>query len=564
MVRPGGAGPGGGTGRRPELLTESAGLTDLRANPLMLALMCILYRGTGFIPRSRPEVYEQCATLLFQKWDVRRRIHVELAMSRLVEPALRHVAYALFTQDEDSHAVTERQLVDTVTEFLVGRGYEAREDAEVAARQFVGFCRGRAWVFTEVGLTARGEGLYTFTHRTFLEYFAAAQLAALSDTPEALARRLAPRVARQEWDIVGQLAVQIKERTTVDGAGRVFTALLDDRRRRSVAARGNVLAFLGRCLGYVDPPPGTARRLTRASVDHLLAGDPADEKFSGPTIALLGNSWHCRDVVADELSKAIADAVASEDGRRRRTGLLLAAYAGTAVDTEATPELWRFWWGFARTSIAEHAARLRAAARDHVSLLDACMSHGLTDLNHHLRSGDLTLSSLFAVWRFGIFSGDHLWSPYAFRCLVQFLRYEEDSRPLRESTPRDCSAVGAWVREHPGPPWADQPSDVSHYFEYLLEDLETQAHDPAPPDVLDTDGFLGAAVLLLTTLEACADPPETERLVNMLGPLAALGPYMQARRTGNGVALPDLPVPEGQGDLLRAWARREVDFVRRP
>jgi predicted NACHT family NTPase len=45
------------------------------------------------------------------------------------------------------------------------------------------------WVFSDHGTTASGEKLYAFTHRTFLEYFAAAQLA-YSDTPENLARTL--------------------------------------------------------------------------------------------------------------------------------------------------------------------------------------------------------------------------------------------------------------------------------------------------------------------------------------------------------------------------------------
>ena len=59
-------------------LEESASVPDLRANPLMLALMCILYRGEGSLPRNRAEVYEQCANLLFRKWDARRRIYAEL------------------------------------------------------------------------------------------------------------------------------------------------------------------------------------------------------------------------------------------------------------------------------------------------------------------------------------------------------------------------------------------------------------------------------------------------------------------------------------------------------
>ncbi|MHC3467888.1 NACHT domain-containing protein [Streptomyces sp. 7R007] len=545
-----------------DFLAESAGLTDLRANPLMLALMCILYRGTGFMPRSRPEVYEQCAALLFQKWDVRRRIHVELAMSRMVEPALRHVAYWLLLREGDAQAVTEGELVGQVVEFLDGRGYEERADAEVAARQFVDFCRGRAWVFTEVGTTARGEGLYTFTHRTFLEYFAAAQLAGLSDTPEALARRLAPRVARQEWDIVGQLAVQIKDRTTVDGAARFFTALLGERRHRSAAGRGNVLAFLGRCLSCVDPPPRVVRRLTRAAFEHVLPGDPATEEFSGAVAAVLGNCRESPEVVADELAAAIREAVGSDDGSRRRTGLLLAGYAAWGPDSGASD----YWWSFVREQVAEHAARFRAMARgDDIGLLDVCLGHGLTDLGTHLRNGDLDLESLFHRWRPGIFDAEYFWSPFATRCLFVFLGQEEDSRPPWDSTPPACSAVGAWVREHPGPPWARQPTDESRFLETIVQSLESRSPQPMPPDVLDPDGYLGAAVLLLTSLEASTNPPPPARLTAVLGPLAPLGAYVEARRAGAAdAALPDLPVPPGCDDLLRAWARREVDFVSPP
>jgi hypothetical protein len=47
-------------------------------------------------------VYEKCADLLFRKWDARRRIHQDLRASHLVEPALRHLAWWLFTRDDPS------------------------------------------------------------------------------------------------------------------------------------------------------------------------------------------------------------------------------------------------------------------------------------------------------------------------------------------------------------------------------------------------------------------------------------------------------------------------------
>ena len=52
-------------------LAESESVRDLRSNPLLLSLMCILYRGEGSLPRDRAGVYEQCANLLFRRWDAR-------------------------------------------------------------------------------------------------------------------------------------------------------------------------------------------------------------------------------------------------------------------------------------------------------------------------------------------------------------------------------------------------------------------------------------------------------------------------------------------------------------
>ena len=135
--------------------------------------MCILYRGEGSLPRNRAEVYEQCARLLFKRWDAHRHIHQELAAGRYVEPILRHLAWWLFTRDNTQTSVTERELVSATTEFLHGRGFESEDDAREAALQFIEFSCGRLWVFNDAGTSATGERLYAFTHRTFLEYFAA-------------------------------------------------------------------------------------------------------------------------------------------------------------------------------------------------------------------------------------------------------------------------------------------------------------------------------------------------------------------------------------------------------
>ena len=293
-------------------LTESESVLDLRSNPLLLSLMCILYRGEGSLPRNRAEVYEQCASLLFRRWDARRRIHQELRAGHLVEPILRHLAWWLFTQEDSQTAVTERELVAAATEFLHGRGFESADDSRTAASEFVEFCRGRMWVFSDAGTTVSGEKLYAFTHRTFLEYFAAAQLAYDSDTPERLARTLAPHIARGEWEIVGELAVQIKDNTSRAGASRIYRYLLDEPRRRSPKGRSNILQFLARTLRSVDPSPEVTRHLTRDVVKFLFHGDPNKRVHTLPAAWLLS----CFHIISGrtKLSSPFSQTLQQSDG----------------------------------------------------------------------------------------------------------------------------------------------------------------------------------------------------------------------------------------------------------
>lgn len=193
-------------------MNESESVADLRTNPLMLALMCIIYRGQRFIPRNRPEVYERCATMLFERWDSYRHIYTKLEAGQVVDPILKHLAYWLFTDPNATEGVRESELVKETAKYLFARSFEDKDVAVRAADEFVRFCRGRAWVFSDAGSTAEGERLYTFTHRTFMEYFAAAQVTRLSDSPEAAARKLLRRVAKGEWDVVAQLVVQIENK----------------------------------------------------------------------------------------------------------------------------------------------------------------------------------------------------------------------------------------------------------------------------------------------------------------------------------------------------------------
>lgn len=44
------------------------------ARSLLLGLMAFLFFVKGDVPNNRPEIYKECAMLMFEKWDQRRGI----------------------------------------------------------------------------------------------------------------------------------------------------------------------------------------------------------------------------------------------------------------------------------------------------------------------------------------------------------------------------------------------------------------------------------------------------------------------------------------------------------
>ena len=148
---------------------ESQVVPDLRSNPLLLALMCNIYRGEGYLPKNRPDVYTKCANMLFERWDKRRGIHYDLPFERHIRPTMNYLANWIYVDQARTSGVTEDKLITAASTYLNQWLFEYWDEAEDAARAFIRFCRGRAWVFTDTGTTDTGERLYQFTHRTFLE-----------------------------------------------------------------------------------------------------------------------------------------------------------------------------------------------------------------------------------------------------------------------------------------------------------------------------------------------------------------------------------------------------------
>jgi predicted NACHT family NTPase len=227
-------------------MKDSAFVSDLRTNPLLLSLMCGIYASENYIPRNRPDVYEKCALLLFDRWDRQRGIVSPLPFDAHVQSAMRSLALYMFTKHSTEEGISRSRLIEYMRDYLREKRFDSDEAAENAATEFIEFCKGRAWVLTDVG-----SDTYGFTHRTFLEYFAASQLVRLNPDPGALLKSLIPHLRIESWDVVAQLALQILGRTVEDGADNFLQLLLDAASVDKAPAKLNLISFACRALEFI-------------------------------------------------------------------------------------------------------------------------------------------------------------------------------------------------------------------------------------------------------------------------------------------------------------------------
>jgi hypothetical protein len=343
-------------------LGDSKFVGDLRVNPLMLSLMCGIYASENYIPRNRPDVYEKCALLLFDRWDKQRGINAPLAFDAHVQAAMRSLALWLYPRQESQQGLPREQLVDYMKRYLLDKRFDDENEAEQAAVDFIDFCKGRAWVLTDVGAE-----LYGFTHRTFLEYFAASQLVRLHPNSSTLLSELSPRIQRAEWDVISQLALQILGKTVEDGADDFLEEMLAAAAEMPEESRANVLSFACRSLEFIVPRPAVLRRIveqsvafhcenrpTDASSPPLTESRPVSSVFSVSNENLPLTGRYLSEVIQQRLERNVYDERALVLGM---FPLLFARWSGRSDSRSGA-----FWKGWEREFLTQAKAPIRTQA----------------------------------------------------------------------------------------------------------------------------------------------------------------------------------------------------------
>ena len=174
-------------------------LHELAERPLLLTLMSSLHAWRmGELPQQRQRLYEEAVDLLLDRWEMRQKVwdgeqerkhpslqeYLNIKEHGKVRGLLNQLAYnahaAQPTEQVGTADISQKELVDGLLSLT--------DDPNVKPKQLETYLRDRAGL-----LAPRGEGVYTFPHRTFQEYLAACYLTGHYDYPDILAE-----LARQD------------------------------------------------------------------------------------------------------------------------------------------------------------------------------------------------------------------------------------------------------------------------------------------------------------------------------------------------------------------------------
>lgn len=251
-----------------EFLRDSETVSDLRSNPLLLSLMCNIYKGAGYIPQNRADLYERCATMLFDEWDQSRGIDSGGPLRGDAYFALQDIAYWAITEPTLATGIPEARLKQRLTEFLKKTRYGNESDAFEAANELLQLWRGRAWMLTDIGSDSL-HSIYHFTHRTFLEYFTGIYLARTSASAKDLWRILRPKTISGEWDVTAQIALQAYGTYRAGAIDEVYNLIIDDAQALSLGAI-EALVFACRTLDALRPGPEVIKKLIACALRLVL------------------------------------------------------------------------------------------------------------------------------------------------------------------------------------------------------------------------------------------------------------------------------------------------------
>ena len=233
-----------------EYMTKNPQVKEMATSPLLLTLLCLAFEESGECLGTRAELYKEGIDALLRKWDAKRGIYRDQVYKRLShqrkEDLLSYIAIQTFENGPFIKKAIAQEYIKEYISNLPDSNLEP-EELQFDTEAILYSIEAQHGLLVE-----QAKGIYSFSHFSFHEYFAARGITSNSRRSEAkledrLKDELIPKLKDEKWREVFLLTSEL-----LLGNACTLVKLMQKEFKTIVSSSGNIKSFLDRVHKQVD------------------------------------------------------------------------------------------------------------------------------------------------------------------------------------------------------------------------------------------------------------------------------------------------------------------------